>query len=215
MKDYTFLESSEANTRFGIDTGAHKRVLSGVFVAHTQQAISLVLEKANRENLKLWPISGGMNYGYGTSLPVGEHHYIFDLSQLKKITYNRDSHSVTIEPGVNQQDLADFLDKHNLPYLVPTTGLGPNGSLLGNALDGGYGLTPQTDHFDALSEIEGVFGNGTPFRHSYQDLSCTTMAQSWPAQTGPTFTSLLCQGNYAIVSRATLQLARAPESGNV
>lgn len=215
MKDYTFLKSSEAQTRFGLDTGAYERPLSGVFVAHTRKAVSLVLEKANTEGFKLWPISGGMNFGYGTSLPVGKDHYIFDLSQLKDIVFNQDSHSVTIEPGVTQQDLADFLDKHKLPYLVPTTGLGPNGSLLGNALDGGYGLTPQTDHFKALSEIEGVLGNGTSFRHSYRDLNCIAMAQSWAAQTGPTFTSLLRQGNYAIVTKATLRLARTPEATRV
>ena len=215
MKDYTLLNSREAESHYGADTGACTRSLSGAFIVHHRKAVEEIIAKANTQNLKLWPISGGMNFGYGTSLPVGEDHYILDLSQLKEIIYNPTSQSVTIEPGVNQQDLADFLDHKQLPYLVPTTGLGAKGSLIGNALDGGYGMTPITDHFDALSEIEGVFGNGTSFRHSYRELDCPEMAQSWRAQTGPTLNSLLRQGNFAVVTRATLQLARIPESTRV
>ena len=215
MKDYTILNSRQAETHYGADTGACTRSLSGAFILHRREAVEEILAKANAQNIKLWPISGGMNFGYGTSLPVGENHYIMDLSQLKEIIYNSKSQSVTIEPGVNQQDLAEFLDKNQLPYLVPTTGLGAKGSLIGNALDGGYGMTPVTDHFEALSEIEGIFGNGTPFRHSYQDLDCPVMAQSWRAQTGPTLNSLLRQGNFAVVTRATLQLARIPETTRV
>ncbi len=77
---------------------------------------------------------------------------------------------------MNQRDLADFLDRHGLDYLVPTTGVGPNGSILGNALDGGYGLTPIADHFDALSSNSGYWGNGQPFGHTLTMLVVPT----WP-----------------------------------
>lgn len=214
-KSYVYLDANVAMSHYGVDTGAFKQRIAGAFVIKDIKAIEQIIHRANQEGLKLWPISGGMNFGYGTAMPVKEANYIVDLTELKAIEFNPDSHSVTIEPGVNQQDLADFLDLHNLPYLVPTTGLGPNGSLLGNALDGGYGLTPACDHFDAISEFEGVMGNGVPFRHGFREFGCDTMAQSWSSGTGANLNGLLRQGNFAIVTKATIQLARKPEASRV
>ncbi|MFT4930065.1 MAG: 4-cresol dehydrogenase (hydroxylating) [Phenylobacterium sp.] len=209
------LNASDALARYGLDTGAFTRRIAGAFVAQNIKAVELILQRANQQGFKIWPISGGMNFGYGTSMPVEEDNYILDLSELKNIVYNPESQSVTIEPGVNQQDLADFLDCHKLPYLVPTTGLGPNGSLIGNALDAGYGLTPVCDHFEALSDIEGVFGNGIAFSSHFRDIGCYAMAQSWSAGTGPSINSLLRQGNYAVIARATIRLARQPEASRI
>jgi len=84
---------------------------------------------------------------------------------------------------------------------VPTTGVGPNGNILGNALDGGYGLTPITDHFDAVSAVSGHWGSGLPFHHSYQDLHCRDLAERWRVGTGPYWGGLLRQGNFGIVTR--------------
>lgn len=212
---FTTFTGEQAIERFGLDTGAFERRIAGGFIAHKVDAVAVILNMANRQGFKVWPVCGGKNFGYGTAMPVAEDNFILDLSQLKNIVYNQKSQSVTVEPGVNQQDLADFLDANQLDYLVPTTGLGPSGSLLGNALDGGYGLTPVCDHFDALSEIEGIFGNETPFRHRYRDIGCDTMAQSWSLGTGPNFNSLLRQGNFAVITGATIRLARKPESTRV
>ena len=94
----------------------------------------------------------------------------------------------------------------------PTTGVGPNGNILGNALDGGYGLTPVADHFEAVCEFEGFWGNGTPFRHVYQDMACSEMAKRWAQGTGASWAGLLRQGSFGVVTRgagATGQGARS------
>ncbi|GAB3383300.1 FAD-binding protein [Lysobacter fragariae] len=209
------LTREQAAMRYGVDTGAASRRFAGAFLVNRADAVATIVQRANRSGFKLWPISGGRNFGYGTSLPVEHDCHVLDLTQLKGIRFSAETHSVTIEPGVTQGDLATFLDEHNLPYLVPTTGLGPNGSLLGNALDGGYGLTPIMDHFDAISDIEGLWGNGEPFSHSFADMGCESMARGWRPGLGPSFQSLLRQGNLGIVTRATIQLARAPEASRV
>ena len=36
---------------------------------------------------------------------------------------------------------------------MPVTGAGPNCSLLANALERGYGITPPTDHFGAVTRL--------------------------------------------------------------
>lgn len=215
IPDVTFQPSAAADAVYGTDTGGAQRQLSGALTVRSAAAIPAILEIANLHGVSLWPISGGRNFGYGTSLPVHPHALILDMTALKGIEYFPESQTFALEPGVTQQDLADFLDDKNLDYLVPTTGVGPNGSLVGNALDGGYGLTPVADHFEALSAIDGFWGSGVPFQHTFNELGCHDMARRWPQGIGPSTQGLLRQGNFGIVTRATVRLARTPESCRV
>lgn len=210
-----FLDLQVAQAEYGQDTGGAVRTLRGAFVVRHPSAIPSILERANRERWKLWPFSGGRNFGYGTALPVHDQSYLLDLSKLKGIDYCPSSHTFTIQPGVNQRDLTDYLERHGLDYLVPTTGVGPNGSILGNALDGGYGLTPIVDHFESLSSVSGYWGNGQPFSHVFDDLGCADMARRWSPGTGPSVASLLRQGNLAVVTQGTVRLVRRPEATRV
>lgn len=200
-----------ANT-YGADTGASERRPQGAIIVKEADAIEAILALANQYKVPLWPISGGRNFGYGTALPVDTRSYILDLSRLKRINIDVGSSTALIEPGVTQADLHAAIKKSGANLLVPTTGVGPNGNILGNALDGGYGLTPITDHFNAVCELSGYWGNGTEFRHTYQDLNCPEMAKRWGAGTGYSWAGLLRQGNFGIVTKARVQLARAPEA---
>lgn len=197
---------------YGADTGASNRLPQGAIVVKEADAIETILALANTYKVPLWPISGGRNFGYGTALPVNTDSYILDLSNLKRIYIDVGSSTALIEPGVTQADLHEAIKKSGANLLVPTTGVGPNGNILGNALDGGYGLTPITDHFNAICELSGYWGNGTEFRHTYQDLNCPEMAKRWGAGTGYSWAGLLRQGNFGIVTKARVQLARAPEA---
>ena len=206
------LTREEAANTYGADTGASQRLPSGAIIVKDADAIEAILALANSYKVPLWPISGGRNFGYGTALPVDSRSFILDLSQLKRINIDVGSSTALIEPGVTQADLHEAIKKSGANLLVPTTGVGPNGNILGNALDGGYGLTPITDHFNAVCELSGYWGNGTEFRHTYQDLNCPEMAKRWNAGTGYSWAGLLRQGNFGIVTKARVQLARAPEA---
>lgn len=197
---------------YGADTGASTRLPRGAIIVRDADAIEGILAIANTYKVPLWPISGGRNFGYGTALPVDSRSYILDLSNLKRINIDVGSATALIEPGVTQADLHDAIKTSGANLLVPTTGVGPNGNILGNALDGGYGLTPIADHFAAVCELSGYWGNGTEFHHSYQDLNCPEMAKRWSAGTGYSWSGLLRQGNFGIVTKARVQLARSPEA---
>ena len=202
-----FVPSADAGNLHGADTGGSVRTLYGsVKIAHAGE-VGALIDLARERGLALWPISGGRNFGYGTSLPVQSGALIVDLSGLKGMHYHAESHSVTIEAGVTQADLLDFLTAHRLDYLVPTTGAGPHGSLIGNALDGGYGMTPVSDHFDGLTHFQGYWGNGSAMSDPLAGLSGPDMARRWSAGTGLNTRSLLRQSNLGIVTAATLQLA--------
>lgn len=209
------LSREEAAFQYGADTGASQRLPAGAIVIKEVDAIETVLALANEFKVPLWPISGGRNFGYGTSLPVDTRSFILDLSHLRRVHIDVHSSTALIEPGVTQSDLHAAIKKSGANLLVPTTGVGPNGNILGNALDGGYGLTPIADHFNAICELEGYWGNGTEFRHTYQDMGCAEMAKRWNAGTGYSWAGLLRQGNFGIVTKARVQLARAPEATRI
>jgi 4-cresol dehydrogenase (hydroxylating) len=209
------LSRDEAAYHYGADTGASDRLAAGAIVVHEVDAVQEVLALANEYETPLWPISGGRNFGYGTALPVDTRSYILDLSSLRRVHIDVNSGTALVEPGVTQADLHAAIKKSGANLLVPTTGVGPNGNILGNAMDGGYGLTPITDHFDAVCEFEGFWGNGTSFRHGYHDLQCPEMAKRWRAGTGASWTGLMRQGSFGIVTRARVQLARAPEATRI
>lgn len=209
------LSREEAAFQYGADTGASHRLPAGAIIIKEVDAVAAVLALANEFKVPLWPISGGRNFGYGTSLPVDVRSFILDLSQLRRVYIDVHSSTALIEPGVTQSDLHAAIKKSGADLLVPTTGVGPNGNILGNALDGGYGLTPIADHFNAICELEGYWGNGTEFRHTYQDLGCAEMAKRWNAGTGYSWAGLLRQGNFGIVTKARVQLARAPEATRI
>lgn len=209
------LSREEAAFQYGADTGASNRLPAGAIIVKEVDAVEAILALANEFKVPLWPISGGRNFGYGTSLPVDVRSFILDLSQLRRVYIDVHSSTALIEPGVTQSDLHAAIKKSGANLLVPTTGVGPNGNILGNALDGGYGLTPIADHFNAICELEGFWGNGTEFRHTYQDLGCAEMAKRWNAGTGYSWAGLLRQGNFGIVTKARVQLARAPEATRI
>ena len=209
------LSREEAAFQYGADTGASHRLPAGAIVIKEVDAVREVIALANEFKIPLWPISGGRNFGYGTSLPVDTRSFILDLSQLRRVYIDTNSSTALIEPGVTQSDLHAAIKKSGANLLVPTTGVGPNGNILGNALDGGYGLTPIADHFNAICELEGYWGNGTEFRHTYQDLGCAEMAKRWNAGTGYSWAGLLRQGNFGIVTKARVQLARTPEATRI
>ena len=80
---------------------------------------------------------------------------------------------VTVEPGVTQAKLSAYLDTHGYSFLVPVTGTGSNCSLLGNALERGYGVTPQTDHFGAVTDMEAVLADGSIYRTTLKGTTFT------------------------------------------
>jgi 4-cresol dehydrogenase (hydroxylating) flavoprotein subunit len=209
------ISAEEAQRIYGTDTGAANRRLAGALVVKNSAAIAKILEIANDKKAALWPISGGRNFGYGTSLPVQQDSFIVDLTQLKGIKLDIDTCTAEIEPGVTQGDLYKAFKEAGVSWMVPTTGAGPNGSILGNALDGGYGINPICDHFDGITQVAGYWANGTPFHHPLAELGCTEVSRSWKHGIGPSWIGLLHQASFGIVIKATIQFVPLAEASRI
>ncbi len=191
-------------------SGATRSVLAILRPRDTQEVIRAV-EVAARFGLPLHPISTGHNWGYGTALAAAQGTVVVDLSAMRAIQeFDEELGVVTVEPGVTQGDLAAFLAERDAPFLVPVTGAGPSCSLLGNALERGYGITPIADHASAIMALDAVLADGNVYRPVLADLGAPLAAQVFRHGLGPYLNGLFLQAGNGIVTRMTLALARRP-----
>ncbi|MBU2955593.1 FAD-binding oxidoreductase [Marinobacter sp. F3R08] len=190
-----------------------ERSIPAVLRPETQNQVSEILQVAQRWKVSVYPVSTGNNWGYGSANPVEDNCVILDLGGLNQISdFDPEMGVVTIGPGVTQGALRDFLDRHDGEYLVPVTGAGPSCSVLGNALERGYGITPVTDHFSAVTKIEAILPDGTRYRTPLSELGGTEIDGLFKWGVGPYLDGLFSQGNFGVVVNMTIALAPAPET---
>ncbi len=177
--------------------------------------LNLANQLANTElRFTVYPVSTGHNWGYGSALAPDGSAVILDLSLLQTIRFDDiQSGLVTIEPGVTQQMLRDALDAQKLPFMVPVTGAGPSCSILANALERGYGITPYTDHFAAVNAIKGFLPQGQRYQSSISELdnsATDAVDKTFKWKVGPYLDGLFTQSGLAIATEMTIRLKRNP-----
>ncbi|WP_303286409.1 FAD-binding oxidoreductase [Marinobacter sp. SS8-8] len=201
------------SAEFGASTIGAKRSIPAVLRPENQEQVAAVLQVAQRWQVAVYPVSRGNNWGYGSANPVEDGCVILDLSRLDSISgFDPEMGVVTVGPGVTQGALRDFLDNHEGDYLVPVTGAGPTCSILGNALERGYGITPITDHFAAVTKIEAILPDGTLYRTPLSELGGAEVDGLFKWGLGPYLDGLFSQGNFGVVVNMTIALAPAPDT---
>lgn len=95
--------------------------------------------------------------------------------------------------------------------MVPTTGAGPGGSIIGNALEKGFGLNPVTDHFASVISLRVLLPTGEIFTSRLADMGAhfSDLVSKW--KVGSCIEGLFAQSGLGIVLRATIELAPRPE----
>lgn len=205
------ITGDELDARYGQDTGGARRAVPAALKIADRVTLPDVMRIARRCNVAVYPISTGKNWGYGSSLPVRDGCVILDLSGMNKIIhFDTDFGVVTLEPGVTQGMLSEFLDTHCHPFLVPVTGAGPGCSLLGNALERGYGVTPFTDHFGAVTDLEAVLADGSIYKSTMREVAGDELARLFKWGLGPYVDGIFTQAGFGIVTQMSIALARRP-----
>lgn len=216
----SFMSAEDAISLYGINTFGSPQHFAGAVKALREEVIPSLLKLANELKFKLHPVSTNNNWGYGSILVGEEPVYLLDLSPLNTITpTNKDLGLVTIGPGVTQQQLHDYLAVQGWPHMVPVTGAGPSCSLLSNALERGYGITPYTDHFYACTALKAYLPHPELCE---QKLSSAVSAldasnddfidKTFKWGLGPYVDGLFTQSNLGVVTEMTLRLAKKPSS---
>ncbi len=220
ISDSTLLDSYLQGTEGLNHFTEKKRSLFAVAIISDQAEVDSILSMANQcagdseLNFTIYPISTGNNWGYGTSQPTSVENNILllDLSHLNKISeFDAELGLVTLEPGVTQQQLSDYLISLGDEYMVPVTGAGPDCSILANALERGYGITPYTEHFAAVSAIHGYWADGTAYQSAVYQLDQSenkSVDRTFKWGLGPYMEGLFTQSSLGIVTKMTIRLAK-------
>ena len=176
-------------------------------------AVVRMVQIARETRTPLYPVSTGLNFGYGGRSPIGQHATLIDLSRMDKIR-NRKRISLTnpvavIEPGVTQAHLYDFLQANCPELTFNVTGSARDTSILGNGLDRGVGyFGPRKED---LFGLEVVCGSGQLLRTGFRRLGeRSPLAFSHPYGLGPILDGLFFQGNFGIVTSACFRLVPRP-----
>jgi len=188
-----------------------KDVPAILYPENKQQVIDCI-KIANKHKVAIYPVSTGNNWGYGSSLPVMDNCVILNLSRMTKIIdFNPDTGVIVLEPGVTQRQLGEFLDNNHYPFLIPVTGAGPDCSIVGNAIERGYGITPYADHFFSMMSIEAVLADGSIYQPCLKKFGGSIDdIHKWGM--GPYMDGLFTQSNLGVVHQMTICLATTPEA---
>lgn len=202
--------------RYSRDTSSFAGSIPVALRPTSTEQVQQVVRIAQTMAIPIYPISTGNNWGYGTSVPVRSPAALVDLSSMNRILgFDEQLSAVTVEPGVTQAHLSEYLRARGLRFLVPVTGAGPSCSLLANALERGFGITPLTDHFGAILSMKVVLPDGSLYESYMRNFDLAGGARAFKWGMGPYLDGLFSQSNLGIVVDATIALQPRPERTGV
>jgi 4-cresol dehydrogenase (hydroxylating) len=197
---------------YGPNTIGIERAIPAAVLPRDAREVQAVVRTARVHGVPLYAVSTGHNWGYGAANPVRDGCVVVDLSGMDRVVeMDSELGLVTVQPGVTQRGLRDYLDRHGQSFLVPVHGGGGECSLIGNALERGYGITPHADHFGALTALEAVLPDGRLYRSALSEIGGERLDRAFKWGFGPYLDGLFTQGNLGIVTQATIALAPVPE----
>lgn len=203
--DSLSIGETQANT-LGVD-----RAVSAVLYPRSQNDVVEIIKIASTHKIKIYPVSTGKNWGYGCSAPVESGGVVLNLSRMDRIIdFDSELGVVTLEPGVTAQKLYDYLQQKNLSFMVPTTGAGPTVSIVGNALERGYGLAQYSDHFQAVLSLKAVMADGNIYEKSVGVGREGSSVNAFKWGVGPYIDGLFTQSNMGVVIEMSVALAPTP-----
>jgi 4-cresol dehydrogenase (hydroxylating) flavoprotein subunit len=204
------------------EPAALQRVETATFA--TTQRVPLVLRPADRAEVQaclrvasrhvvpIYPVSSGNNWGYGSSVPASDGNVLLDLGRMNRIVdFDEALGYVTVEPGVTQQDLYDFLQQRGSRLWMDATGAGPACSIIGNTMERGFGHTPYGDHYAHACAFEVVLADGTCLSTGLARFPDAAAGPCHRWAFGPILDGLFTQSNFGVVTRMTVWLMPAPE----
>jgi 4-cresol dehydrogenase (hydroxylating) len=196
----------------GTATFASDRAIPAILRPGSREEVQSCVRIANRHGVALYPISSGKNWGYGSRVPAADDCALLDLSRMNRIVdFNEELGYVTVEPGVRQRQLFEFLQAKKSRLWMDATGASPECSLIGNTMERGFGHTPYGDHFANACGFEVILPTGDRIETGFGGLPRAKAAPVYRWGVGPVLDGLFTQSNLGIVTRMTIWLMPAPE----
>lgn len=204
------------------DTAAREKAETATFATHQKipailrpgslEQVQDCLRIANALHVPVYPISSGKNWGYGSRVPPVDGCALLDLGRLNRILeLNEQLGYVTVEPGVTQRQLYQHLQERGSRLWMDSTGSSPDCSLIGNAMERGFGHTPYGDHFAHVCGLQVVLPSGELIETGFAQFPGCRTAPVGRWGLGPSLDGLFSQSNFGVVTRMTIHLMPAPE----
>ncbi len=183
-----------------------------ILYPRSTEDVQAIVRVASQFNVPLYPISRGKNWGYGDACAPGDGYAIIVFNRMNRIIeLNRELAYVVIEPGVSQGQLYEYLRAHAPDLWMDATGAGMEASVVGNALERGFGHSRYSDHVLSIGAMEVVLGDGRVVRTGLSHYENAQAAHVYQHGVGPSLQGLFHQSNVGIVTRVTLFLPPKPE----
>ncbi|WP_350282232.1 FAD-binding oxidoreductase [Nitrosomonas sp.] len=176
------------------------------------EQVQKLVRLATKHKVKLWVYSTGKNWGY-LNTSASKDSVVVLLNRMNRIIHvDQELAYAIIEPGVTYEALSYFLNENNYTLWTDSPGGPPTGSVIGNALDRGVGVTKYGDHFAHLCGYEVVLADGSVIHTGVanNEGGCGA-AHLYKWGVGPHIEGLFSQSNYGIVTKAGIWLMRKPE----
>jgi 4-cresol dehydrogenase (hydroxylating) flavoprotein subunit len=188
----------------------HSKVV-GVLRPANRSEVQECVRIAGRHRIPLYPISTGRNWGYGSAVPVHDA-VLLDLSRMNAILeHDEELAFVTVEPGVTQRQLYQFLSQRGSRLWLDATGASPDCSIIGNTLERGFGHTPMGEHSSHVCGFEVVLPTGECVQTGYRRFSPNRSGAVNRWGLGPSLDGLFSQSNFGIVISMTVWLMPRPD----
>ncbi len=192
--------------------GLSKSIPAAILPKNTDET-QIVVQLAHHYKIPLYPLSRGLNWGYGSRLPVKDQQVILDLSLMKAIrSVNEEFAYAIIEPGVTQQQLYEYLAANAPTLMMDASGAGPHVSLIGNYLERGFGFSPLAERAEGILHIEAVLADGRKIETSPPLFHDAKAKYLYKWGVGPSILSLFGQSNFVIVTAMAIKLMKKPET---
>ncbi len=182
----------------------------------SREEVQALVRLAHKFKTPLWVYSTGKNWGY-LNTSGSPNSAVVLLNRMNRIIHiDQELGYAIIEPGVTYDALSRHLRENNIPLWTDAPGGPPTGSVIGNALDRGVGVTKYGDHFAHLCGYEVVLADGhvinTGVANENDQLGASHLYK-WGV--GPYVEGLFSQSNFGIVTRAAIWLMKQPEDYSI
>ncbi len=189
-----------------------ERSVPAILRPESREQVQEILRIANRWQIPVYPTSSGRNWGYGSRVPASDGSVLVELGRMNRIVdFDEDLAYVTVEPGVTQGQLFEFLKERKSRLWMDATGASAQSSLIGNTAERGFGHTPYGDRFSHVCGMEVVLPTGDVVETGFSRFEGARAGALYRWGVGPSVDGLFTQSNLGVITRMTFWLMPAPE----
>lgn len=176
------------------------------------EEVRAVVRLASETRIPLWTVSRGRNYGYGGAAPRVAGSVVLDLQRMNRVLeVDEELGYVVVEPGVSFLDLHAHLATLGSHLLMSVSDIGW-GSIIGNALERGFGYAAHGEHSAYICGLEVCLPTAASSPPEWAPSRAAPPGRSTTARSVPRWTGCSCSPTSVSSPRWALWLRPRPET---